>query len=68
MSDVTNFSTAPKARVSGVFGGLARSFGQYRVYRKTLNELEALNSRELADLGLSRSMLRSVAYTAAYDY
>ena len=36
------------------------------VYRKTVQELNALSGRELADLGLSRSMIRSVAYEAAY--
>ncbi len=37
-----------------------------RVYRTTLNELSALSNRELADLGLTRSMLRGVAWQAAY--
>lgn len=37
-----------------------------KVYRTTLNELSALSNRDLADLGLSRSMIRSVALEAAY--
>ncbi|KUP91700.1 DUF1127 domain-containing protein [Tritonibacter horizontis] len=41
-------------------------FAQYRVYRETLNELNALSGRELADLGLNRSMLKRAALDAAY--
>ncbi|TNJ40147.1 DUF1127 domain-containing protein [Phaeobacter sp. B1627] len=41
-------------------------FAQYRVYRETLNELNELSSRDLADLGLNRSMLKRVALEAAY--
>lgn len=41
-------------------------FTQYRTYSKTLSELQALSPRELDDLGLHRSMLREVAYEAAY--
>lgn len=36
------------------------------VYRQTLRELGELSNRELADLGLSRSNIRSVAYEAAW--
>ncbi len=42
-------------------------FARYRLYRETLNELSALSNRELADLGLSRSMIRRLAYQAAYE-
>ena len=41
-------------------------FSRYRLYRQTLNELSELTRRELADLGLNRSMLQNVAYKAAY--
>lgn len=54
-------------RLAGLFGGISRRYAQYRTYRTTLNELESLSDRELADLGLARTMLRSVAYKAAYD-
>jgi len=37
-----------------------------RVYRRTLDELHSLNSRDLADLGIDRSMIRSLALEAAY--
>lgn len=37
-----------------------------RVYRQTLTELRALSDRDLADLGLHRSMISAVAKDAAY--
>ncbi len=42
-------------------------FAKYRLYHQTLAELQSLGERELADLGLNRSMLKRVAYQAAYD-
>jgi uncharacterized protein YjiS (DUF1127 family) len=42
-------------------------FNRYRLYRQTYNELSALDARQLDDLGLTRSMLKRVAFQAAYD-
>jgi uncharacterized protein YjiS (DUF1127 family) len=39
---------------------------QRRLYRQTFSELNALSSRELADLGINRTMVKSIAYEAAY--
>ena len=39
---------------------------RYQTYRNTMSELAALSTRELADLGLNRSQIRSVAYEHAY--
>lgn len=36
------------------------------VYRQTVRELNALSTRELDDLGISRSMIRSLAQEAAF--
>ncbi|GEK68133.1 MULTISPECIES: DUF1127 domain-containing protein [Paracoccus] len=36
------------------------------VYRQTLRELGELSNRDLADLGLNRGNIRSVAYEAAW--
>ena len=54
-------------RVDGFLNGVSVRFAQYRTYRRTLDELEALTDRDLADLGVSRHQLRAVAYRAAYD-
>ena len=37
-----------------------------RIYRQTINELSALTARDLADLGIDRSMIRWLAHEAAY--
>lgn len=48
----------------GIQGHLAQirnRLAEYRRYRATLGELEALSDRELADLGLSRTDIRAIA-------
>ena len=46
--------------------GLRGRWATYRSYRNTLNELSMLSDRELSDLGMSRSSLRSIALEAHY--
>jgi uncharacterized protein YjiS (DUF1127 family) len=46
---------------------LRSKVSRYRLYRQTYNELSELGTRELADLGLNRSMIKRVAYQAAYE-
>ncbi|MGI3170761.1 DUF1127 domain-containing protein [Pseudooceanicola sp. C21-150M6] len=46
--------------------GLSERYAQNKAYRKVVAELSALNDRELRDLGLHRSMIRSLAYEEAY--
>lgn len=55
-----------RARIGAWLDTLAERNAKYRLYRRTLAELDYLSNRELADLGLHRSMIRSVAYEAAY--
>lgn len=57
-------AAAPKA---GVFRTLFARIAQYRTYRATFNELSSMGDRELADIGLSRSQIRSIAYEHSYD-
>ncbi|MCB8836689.1 DUF1127 domain-containing protein [Aurantimonas sp. VKM B-3413] len=40
---------------------LIRSYSNWRRYRETVNELSRLSQRELADLGISRTDIPSVA-------
>lgn len=42
---------------------LINDFQNWRRYRRTLHELQGLNDRELADLGIGRGDLRRVART-----
>jgi uncharacterized protein YjiS (DUF1127 family) len=53
-------------RSTGLFGTLKAAFAQRRVYAQTLAELNQLNDRELADLGISRLSIAQVAHEAAY--
>ncbi len=60
-------SVAPSlAPVRNPFEAIKLRYDTYRVYRTTVKELSSLSDRGLADLGLSRSMIRSVARAAAY--
>lgn len=40
---------------------------RYRKFRTTLSELTSLTDRDLSDLGLSRPMLRAIAWDSASD-
>ncbi|SDX36904.1 DUF1127 domain-containing protein [Litoreibacter albidus] len=68
MAFTTGTSTAPSLleRLVAFKNDLAERHAKNRVYRETLDELQALSGRELADLGMSRGNLKSVAYEAAY--
>ncbi len=65
-SDIRSTATG-QSRIGAIFGDIAARFARYSMYRKTLNELATLSSRELNDMGLCRSQIRSVAYEHAYD-
>lgn len=51
---------------TGILARISTAVANYRLYRKTLEELHALNTRELRDLGLSPFAIRQVAYDAVY--
>lgn len=53
--------------LSKVMRAMIDRYKQYRLYCKTVSELRSLTGRDLADLGLSRSMIESVAYSAVYE-
>lgn len=52
--------------VSGLFARIAGALARRRVYARTHAELSALSTRELDDLGITRSMITRLAYEAAY--
>ena len=52
-------------RFSAFRAALADRYAKYKVYRATLAELSALSDRELADLGIARSSIQSIATDAA---
>lgn len=51
--------------LTGAFKSMATRYRQHRLYRETLNSLQDLSNRELADLGLHRHDLRRVAMEAS---
>ena len=68
---VESFSKLGKAFISlQEKRGLERAIAElrkYRTYRKTYDELMQLSDRELKDLGISRSMIHSIALEVYTD-
>jgi len=54
------------AEQPGIFARLRKAFADYREYLATYDELNALNDRELADIGLSRLNIRDIAREAVH--
>lgn len=52
--------------VTRALAALAERLERRATFRKCVAELAALSDRELRDLGLHRSMIRSLAYEEAY--
>lgn len=68
-------ATTSQGRVGAWRGGwntaaalrsLREEWHRRRAYNKAVRELRALSERELADLGISRTMISRVAAEAAY--
>lgn len=53
-------------RFSGLFAGISAMIQRRRVYDRTIRELRELTDRELADLGIARSLISEIARAAAY--
>ena len=62
--------TAPRgvllSHLVASFQTLRETVSQRQHFRRTVNELSKLNTRQLGDLGLNHSNLRSAAYEAVY--
>ncbi len=53
-------------RIGAFASGFGKRIGEYRLYRRTLNELQSMSARDLADLGLHPDQLTQVARDAVY--
>jgi uncharacterized protein YjiS (DUF1127 family) len=53
------------AIAANVVASAKEAAARRRVFKQTFNELQSLSNRELADLGINRSMIRSIALEAA---
>lgn len=60
--------TPISVRFSIAATSLVQDIKNYRMYRKTVSELQKLTSRELDDLGLNRSSIKASAIEAVYGY
>ena len=54
------------AYVANAYANFQEVRARRSVYYTTLRELQALTNRDLADLGLCRSNIKSIAYEHAY--
>jgi uncharacterized protein YjiS (DUF1127 family) len=54
------------ARVGEIFAQAIEAYRAKNDFRRTYNELSKLSARELDDLGISRSEIRSVAMESTY--
>jgi uncharacterized protein YjiS (DUF1127 family) len=52
--------------LSTLTANLAHRFAQVRAHRSTLRELAQLSDRELADIGIHRANIGTIAQDAAY--
>lgn len=66
VTDTFAFGSTLGQRFAKLRSHYAASAAQRKVYRDTLRELEGLTDRDLADLGMHRANIKSVAYQAAY--
>ena len=70
MAYMNTHTTAASFQRADAFGAtvdaLRTSLRQWALYRRTIRELSELSNRELADLGLNHSTLRSEAYASVH--
>lgn len=69
MAFVTDFipaNTSVGVKVSDFIQGWVARAEKRAIYTKTVNELQELSNRELADLGICRSAIKGIALEAAY--
>lgn len=66
-TDIHSVHASATDTLMGLLKSAMTRVSNYRMYRKTVNELSALNYRELDDLGLNRSMIKRIALEAAYN-
>lgn len=65
-SDYISSSVPRQSGAASFFGKLVQSYKNYRVFKTTRDELQALSARDLADLGIGASDINRIAYEAAY--
>lgn len=57
-------NAASNGRIPALLGSLNSFFARRALYRQTVNELNGLSDRDLADLGINRLEIASIATAA----
>lgn len=66
VNEVNSIESGLLRRLSNAVANYREMRQRNRVFRQTRRELNALTERELADLGIARSMITRIAREAAY--
>lgn len=66
VQDIRSIEAGIVQRIVALARDIQDAYQRRRVFNETLRELSALSGRELADLGIHRSMITRVAREAAY--
>ena len=53
-------------RIASLRSAIVERRAKRKIYTTTLRELESLSNRDLSDLGMNRSMIKQIAFEAAY--
>jgi uncharacterized protein YjiS (DUF1127 family) len=53
--------TRKKNKMPKIFKSIIKKYKNYKLYARTVNELSVLSDKELKDIGMSRSEIKSVA-------
>lgn len=64
-SDNRTTTIALGDRFNAMMASFAETRAKRKVYKDTVRELNSLTNRELADIGINRSLIRAVALDAA---
>lgn len=66
-SEIFNPGRTLGERFDGLRRLIAEKRAENRAYRRTINELDRLSERELADLGITRANIPGIAYEASKE-
>ena len=66
VNEIRGYDANLLSRIGAGFRSLSESYEKRRMFNATVRELESLDARMLADLGLSRGDIFDAAYKAAY--
>jgi len=66
VNDIRGYEANLINRIGAGFRSLGEAYEKRRMFNATVRELESLDARMLADLGLSRGDIYDAAFKAAY--